>query len=151
MPKENQERIKRSREKSNANLKPQKSGEPSHNPFGRPTKKESLTSLLKEVSEWLYPRDKNHLTYKEKLAVATYMKAIRGSPVSFLEVWNRIEGKIIQPLNLELDTDKYLKGLAAILGTPAAGEIKNIDTAELIAALEARGIKIEKKNSKGNE
>jgi len=93
----NQDKTK-SRAKSNANLRPQKKGEPSHNPFGRPTKKESLTSLLKEVGEWLYPRDKNKLTFKEKLAVATYIRAIKGSSVSFLEVWNRSEGKLTQPI-----------------------------------------------------
>jgi len=141
-PGNNQEKTKSARERSNANLRPQKKGEPSHNPFGRPTKKESLTSLLKEVGEWAYPRDKNKLTFKEKLAVATYMKAIRGGSVAFMEAWNRLEGKVTQPLDFELKSDRFLKNLDKILGTPVAGEAKYLKTTDLIAALEKRGIKV---------
>lgn len=81
------------------NLIPVKKGE-IRNPKGRPLKKDCLTSLLKEEIEKICPLDKNtkKRTWKELIVIATMSLAIKGNATALKEVWERVDGKVSQPI-----------------------------------------------------
>ena len=68
----------------------------SGNPRGRPKKKESLTSLLKEEIKKICPADREKRTWKELIVRATLQLAMKGNATALKEVWERLDGKILQ-------------------------------------------------------
>ena len=91
--------------KSNGNLKniektmwkPGQSG----NPAGRKKNADCLTALLREEIEKIDPADLEGRTWKQKLVLATMRLACEGVPVAFKEAWERLEGKVTQPLGVD--------------------------------------------------
>lgn len=77
--------------------KPGQSG----NPNGRPRKAECLTSLLKEEIEKMCLSDKLKRTWKELLVIGTMRLAIAGNATALKEVWERMDGKVTQPLGVD--------------------------------------------------
>jgi hypothetical protein len=48
------------------------------------------------------PADKEKRTYKQLLVLASLQLALKGSPTAFKEIWDRVDGKILQPGKMEL-------------------------------------------------
>lgn len=72
----------------------------SGNPKGRPKKDVCLTSLLKEEIEKICPHDKEGRTWMQLVVEATMKLAIRGEGVALKELWQRIDGKVTQGIDL---------------------------------------------------
>ena len=66
----------------------------SGNPNGRPTKKESLTEILKEIGE-KERIDFNGKTifWKEAISYKLWNMALKGDKAAIVEIFNRIDGK----------------------------------------------------------
>ena len=79
--------------------KPGQSG----NPAGRQKKEDCLTSLLKIEIEKICPEDKEGRTWKQLIVLGTMRLAIQGVPVALKEVWERIDGKVPNPVTVEQD------------------------------------------------
>lgn len=76
-----------------------------HNPNGRPPKDVSLTSLLKKYLEEV-PAIKvgdqvNTKTWRELIVQAWLVGAYKGNSTLFIELINRLEGKVLQPIGGE--------------------------------------------------
>jgi hypothetical protein len=94
---------------------PQKNGRPlppvetrwkkgtSGNPRGRPKKQDCLTQLLREEMQRICPADREKRTWKELIVRATLQLAMKGNPTALKEVWERLDGKVLQ-------TEKELGG-----------------------------------------
>ncbi len=76
-----------------SNLKPWKKGQ-SGNPKGRPKKTDCLTSLLAEEIDKVDPEDKHKRTWRELIVIATMRLAIKGNAAALKEVWDRMDGKV---------------------------------------------------------
>ncbi len=76
-----------------SNLKPWRKGQ-SGNPKGRPRKADCLTSLLKEEIEKVDPKDKHKRTFRELIVIATMRLAMKGNAAALREVWDRMDGKV---------------------------------------------------------
>jgi hypothetical protein len=104
-----------------ANLKPWKPGQ-SGNPAGRPSKADTLTSLLKaemERSDSASPSDKR--TWNERIVIATLRLAEQGLPAALKEIWERCDGRVRQEVGLEVDLhSKIVENLNAALKRGAA-------------------------------
>jgi len=97
-----------------ANDKPEKRARPlppaetrwkkgvSGNPSGRPKKKDSLTSLLKEEIKKICPADRQKRTWEELMVLATLQLAMKGNTAALKEVWERLDGKIPQTGKVQL-------------------------------------------------
>jgi hypothetical protein len=86
-----------------ANRKPWKKGQ-SGNPAGRPSKAETLTSLLKaemERSDSANPNDKR--TWNDRIVLATLRLAEQGLPAALKEVWERCDGRVRQDIGVEMN------------------------------------------------
>lgn len=70
----------------------------SGNAKGRPAKYASLTSLLKIEIEKVAPRDREKRTWKELIVLATMKLALKGHPQALREIWERLDGKPVQPI-----------------------------------------------------
>ena len=81
------------------NLKSWKKGQ-SGNPKGRPRKEDCLTSLLKEEIEEICPKDKEKRTWKELIVLATMQLAMKGNATALKEIWERMDGKVRDKLEL---------------------------------------------------
>src|SRR3990172_11664377 len=68
----------------------------SGNPRGRPKKQDSLTSLLQEEIAKICPADQEKRTCKELIVRATLQLAMKGNATALKEVWERLDGKILQ-------------------------------------------------------
>src|SRR3990172_12193824 len=68
----------------------------SGNPRGRPKKRDSLTSLLKEEIAKICPADREKRTWKELIVRATLQLAMKGNATALKEVWERLDGKVLQ-------------------------------------------------------
>jgi hypothetical protein len=77
----------------------------SGNPRGRPKKQDSLTSLLKEEIKKICPVDRQKRTWGELMVLATLQLAMKGNPAALKEVWERLDGKVLQTGKLELGAD----------------------------------------------
>ncbi len=86
------------------NLKSWKKGQ-SGNPKGRPKKADCLTSLLKEEIEKIDPDDKENRTHKEMIIVATMRLAKEGNSTALKEVWERMDGKVKDKLEVDNKRD----------------------------------------------
>ena len=74
----------------------------SGNPRGRPRKRDSLTSLLQEEIKKVCPADRQKRTYEELMVLATLQLAMKGNAVALKEVWERLDGKVLQTGKVEL-------------------------------------------------
>jgi hypothetical protein len=72
------------------------------NPRGRPKKRDSLTSLLKEEIAKICPADREKRTWKELVVRATLQLAMKGNATALKEVWERLDGKILQTERVQL-------------------------------------------------
>jgi hypothetical protein len=78
----------------------------SGNPRGRPTKQDTLTTLLRELSSKICPADPKQRTWEELLALNTLQLALKGNATAFREVWERLEGKVPQKEQTSGSADK---------------------------------------------
>ncbi len=76
-----------------SNLKSWKKGQ-SGNPKGRPKKADCLTSLLEEEIGKVDPKDKHKRTFRELIVIATMRLAMKGNAAALREVWDRMDGKV---------------------------------------------------------
>ena len=74
----------------------------SGNPRGRPKKRDSLTSLLKEEIAKICPADREKRTWKELIVRATLQLAMKGNATALKEVWERLDGKILHAERVQL-------------------------------------------------
>ena len=74
----------------------------SGNPRGRPKKRDSLTSLLKEEIAKICPADREKRSWKELIVRATLQLAMKGNATALKEVWERLDGKILQTERVQL-------------------------------------------------
>ena len=74
----------------------------SGNPRGRPKKRDSLTSLLKEEIAKICPADREKRTWMELIVRATLQLALKGNTTALNEVWDRIDGKVLQTEKVQL-------------------------------------------------
>jgi hypothetical protein len=77
----------------------------SGNPRGRPTKQDSLTTLLCELSGTICPADPKQRTWEELLALNTLQLALKGNATALREVWERLAGKVPQAAELSIAPD----------------------------------------------
>ena len=77
----------------------------SGNPRGRPKKSESLTSLLNEEIAKVCPADREKRTWKELVVRATLQLAMKGNATALKEVWERLDGKVLQTGKVDLGAD----------------------------------------------
>lgn len=68
----------------------------SGNPRGRPKKQDCLTSLLREEIAKICPADREKRTWKQLIVRATLQLAMKGNATALKEVWERLDGKILQ-------------------------------------------------------
>ena len=68
----------------------------SGNPRGRPKKQNSLTNLLRDEIEKICPADREKRTWIQLVVLATLQLAMKGNAVALKEVWDRLDGKVLQ-------------------------------------------------------
>src|SRR5262249_23315028 len=74
----------------------------SGNPRGRPRKQDSLSKLLREEIEKMCPADREKRTWKELIVLATLQLAMKGNHTALKEVWERLDGKVLQNEKLQI-------------------------------------------------
>ena len=74
----------------------------SGNPRGRPKKQDCLTQLLREEIQRICPADRERRTWKELIIRATLQLAMKGNATALKEVWERLDGKVLQTEKLQL-------------------------------------------------
>src|ERR1035438_3558928 len=77
----------------------------SGNPRGRPKKQDCLTNLLREEIKKICPADREKRTWKELVVRATLQLAMTGNATAVKEVWERMDGKVLQTERLHLGED----------------------------------------------
>jgi hypothetical protein len=77
----------------------------SGNPRGRPKKADLLTNLLQREIRKICPADRHRRTWRQLVVVATLQLAIKGNAVALKEVWERMDGKVINSGKLQVDGD----------------------------------------------
>jgi uncharacterized protein DUF5681 len=77
----------------------------SGNPRGRPKKEDCLTSLLRAEIQKACPADREKRTWKELVVRATLQLAMKGNATALKEVWERLDGKVLQTERLQLGED----------------------------------------------
>lgn len=86
--------------RNSENLRHWKKGQ-SGNPNGRPKKADCLTSLLREEIDKVAPEDAEGRTWKELLVIGTMRFALAGNATALKEIWERMDGKVTQPLGVD--------------------------------------------------
>jgi len=88
------------------NLKPQKAGEPSHNPNGRPKGLRNRSTIVREWLEAIYSKT-NPITGKtetlqiqDHIVISLIGKALKGDVPAFKELMDSGHGKIIDGLDV---------------------------------------------------
>ncbi len=74
----------------------------SGNPRGRPKKQDCLTHLLREEIQKICPADREKRKWKELIVRATLQLAMKGNATALKEVWERLDGKVLQIEKLQL-------------------------------------------------
>ncbi len=74
----------------------------SGNPRGRPKKQDCLTRLLREEIQKICPADREKRTWKLLIVRATLQLAMKGNATALKEVWERLDGKVLQTEKLQL-------------------------------------------------
>ena len=94
----------------------------SGNPRGRPKKQESLTTLLKEEIARICPADREKRTWKELIVRATLQLAMKGNATALKEIWERLDGKVLQTGKVEFGADgKEIKISVVYENEPGSG------------------------------
>lgn len=75
----------------------------SGNPRGRPRKQDCLTTLLQEEIQKICPADRENRTWKHLIVRATLQLAMKGNATALKEVWDRLDGKVLQTERLLLE------------------------------------------------
>ncbi len=104
MKKTTKKKIGGKQRKNVTNLTSWKKGQ-SGNPKGRPKKADCLTSLLKEEIEKTDPEDEHKRTHIEMIVLATMRLAKQGNATALREIWERMDGKVRDKLELTGDSD----------------------------------------------
>ena len=76
------------------------------NPRGRPPNELSLTSLTRETLNEVCPYDPQGRTWREYI-VDKWLTLSAENPSYFRELIERLEGKVKQPIDAQLDTDVH--------------------------------------------
>lgn len=74
----------------------------SGNPRGRPKKQDCLTTLLRAEIQKICPADREKRTWKELVVRATLQLAMKGNATALKEVWERLDGKVLQEEKVQL-------------------------------------------------
>ena len=74
----------------------------SGNPRGRPKKQDCLTQLLRDEIQKICPADREKRTWKQLIVFATLQLAMKGNAAALKEVWERLDGKVLQTEKLQL-------------------------------------------------
>src|SRR5437660_7402333 len=74
----------------------------SGNPRGRPKKQDCLTQLLRDEIKKICPADREKRTWKQLIVFATLQLAMKGNAAALKEVWERLDGKVLQSEKLQL-------------------------------------------------
>lgn len=74
----------------------------SGNPSGRPKKQDSLTSLLQEEIVKTCPADREKRTWRDLVVLATLQLAMKGNATALKEVWERLDGKVLQTEKVQI-------------------------------------------------
>ena len=74
----------------------------SGNPRGRPKKQDCLTHLLRDEIQKICPADREKRTWKLLIVRATLQLAMKGNAAALKEVWERLDGKVLQTEKLQL-------------------------------------------------
>ena len=117
---------------------PQKNGRPlppvetrwkkgtSGNPRGRPKKQDCLTQLLREEIQKICPADREKRKWKELIVRATLQLAMKGNATALKEVWERLDGKVLQTEKLQLGgTDGKQVTIEVVYGDQPNGSSTN--------------------------
>ena len=93
-------------------LKMWKKGQ-SGNPKGVQARDAGLKSLLLNRLDYIVddlgrkPRNPNRLTWRERLVNSLLRQAEDGHPVAIKEIWERLEGKVVQAIDVHVETEKW--------------------------------------------
>jgi Family of unknown function (DUF5681) len=74
----------------------------SGNPRGRPKKQDCLTNLLRDEIQKICPADREKRTWKQLIVRATLQLAMKGNATALKEVWERLDGKVLQTEKVQL-------------------------------------------------
>jgi hypothetical protein len=77
----------------------------SGNPRGRPKKQDCLTTLLRAEIQKICPADRENRIWKELIVRATLQLAMKGNAAALKEVWERLDGKVLQTERVQLGED----------------------------------------------
>jgi len=108
----NQDLIKRKL----ANLKPQKAGEPGHNPNGRPKGVRNRSTIVREWLEANYKKvnpitgQTETLQIQDHLVISLIGKALKGDVPAFKELMDSGHGKIIDGLDVTSKGESITSG-----------------------------------------
>ena len=89
-----------------ANLKPQKAGEPSHNPLGRPKGLRNRSTIVREWLEATYKKvnpitgQNETLQIQDHLVISLIGKALKGDVQAFRELFDSGHGKVSELLDV---------------------------------------------------
>jgi hypothetical protein len=88
------------------NLKPQKAGEPSHNPLGRPKGLRNRSTIVREWLETTYKKvnpitgQNETLQIQDHLVISLIGKALKGDVQAFRELFDSGHGKVSELLDV---------------------------------------------------
>ncbi len=85
-------------------FKPGQSG----NPHGRPKNEQCLTALLRQEIARMCPADKDGRTWAQLIVLATMRLAMAGNSTALKEIWERLDGKVTTPLEIDTPTGQPL-------------------------------------------
>lgn len=109
-PRKNQEELEKSKQKKLANLRPQKAGEPSHNPKGRPEGSRNFKTILGEMFAVLADPEAKHdlaainpkiKTNEDLFAAKILYDALNGDATSKNIILDRYYGKLTDKVEHE--------------------------------------------------
>jgi hypothetical protein len=98
------------------NLKPQKAGEPSHNPNGRPKGVRNRSTIVREWLEATYKKvnpitgQTETLQIQDHLVISLIGKALKGDVPAFKELMDSGHGKIIDGLDVTSKGESITSG-----------------------------------------
>jgi hypothetical protein len=91
-------------------FKPGRSGNPKGRGKGNVSLKKLLQQKLKEVAR----QDKEGRKYAELIVEATILQAMKGNGAALKMVWETIEGKITQPVEVDMTVRSHEEALSEL-------------------------------------
>ena len=110
--KNNQETIKKNKDKRLANLKPQKAGEPGHNPKGRPLGSRNRKNIIQELLDMDAPEsllaevrklNPSAKTLRDIHTVSTFNRSLKGNPKAMEMMMYYDIGKPIENIDANMN------------------------------------------------